>query len=601
MARQYVNLKNLHFLLHEVHHLAEVLEQDYYAMHDLESLNMMLDAAKQMADTYLLPHYEDMDRNEPELLDGEIKVHASMRPFLDAMGESGWLGAVAPMEVGGMQIPEMLGVSAAFIMSAANNGATGFTGLTTGAANLIATFGSKAQQEKYLPPMFAGTWQGTMALTEPQAGSSLSDVQTSATPMPDGSYRIRGQKIYISAGDYTETENVVHMLLARIDGAPAGTKGISLFIVPKYRDGAGGEGVFNDITPVGVYHKMGQKGTPATHLIFGEKEDCHGYLVGEAHRGLSYMFRMMNEARLMVGLGAVSIASAAYYASLQYAKERPQGRRYRDGQRDLTGPQTLIINHPDVRRMLLLQKAIVEGGLSLVMECARFADLAKAGDAEARAHYDLLLDLLTPVAKTYPSEMGIVSISNGLQVLGGGGFCKDFPLENYYRDIRIYPIYEGTTGIQSQDLLGRKVTMKEGKALKLLMAEIQKTLDASAAYEDLRPYADRLREKLATLQEITLHLVPFAMQGKVERYLADANLYMEFFGLVVVAWQWLKQGVVAKQALLGGHDDRTFLESKLHTMKFFFHYELPKTLGLTARLLDDTMLTLVPEAEEVVL
>ena len=601
MARQYVNMKNLRFMLHQVHNLEEVLQQDYYEMHDLESMDMMLDAAKQMADTYLFPHYEDMDRNEPQLENGEITVHSSVRPFLDAMGEAGWLGAVAPMEVGGMQIPEMLGVAAAFIMSAANNGATGFTGLTTGAANLIVSFGSKAQQDKYLPQMFGGVWQGTMALTEPQAGSSLSDVQTTATPMPDGSYRIRGQKIYISAGDYTETENVVHMLLARIDGAPLGTKGISLFIVPKYRDGASGELVFNDVTPAGVYHKMGQKGTPATHLMFGEKDDCHGYLVGEPHRGLSYMFQMMNEARLLVGLGAVSIASAAYHASLQYAKERPQGRRYRDGERDLSGPQTLIINHPDVRRMLLLQKAIVEGGLSLVMECARFADLAKAGDHAAREHYDLLLDLLTPIAKTYPSEMGIVSISNGLQVLGGGGFCTDFPLENYYRDIRIYPIYEGTTGIQSQDLLGRKVVMKDGKAVKLLMAEVQKTLEAAATFDDLKPYVRQLQEKLATLQEITLHLVPFALQGKVERYLADANLYMEFFGIVVVAWQWLKQGVVAKQHLLSGSEDRAFLESKLHTMKFFFHYELPKTLGLATRLLDDTMLTLVPEAEEVVL
>ncbi|RMG57460.1 MAG: acyl-CoA dehydrogenase [Bacteroidetes bacterium] len=600
MAREYVNMKNLRFLLHDVHQIKEVLAQPYYAEHDLESIDMMLDAVKQLSDTYLFPHYEDMDRNEPQLEGGEIKVHHSVRPYLDAMGEGGWIGAVAPMDLGGMQIPEMLGVSAAFVMAAANNGATGFNGLTTGAANLIVSFGSAEQKEKYLPKMFEGSWQGTMALTEPQAGSSLSDIQTTATPMPDGSYRIRGQKIYISAGDYTETENVVHMLLARIDGAPLGTKGISLFIVPKYREGEHGELVFNDVTPAGLYHKLGQKGTPATHLMYGEKDDCHGYLVGEPHRGLSYMFQMMNEARLLVGLGAVSIASAAYHASLQYAKERPQGRRYEDGKRDLTGPQTPIINHPDVRRMLLLQKAIVEGGLSLVMECARYADLAKAGDEETRAHYELLLDLLTPVAKTYPSEMGIVSISQGLQVLGGGGFCKDFPLENYYRDIRIYPIYEGTTGIQSQDLLGRKVVIKNGKAVKLLMAEIQKTLEAAEAYEDLRPYAEKLRAKLETVQQILMHLVPFAMQGKIERYLSDATLFMELFGLVVVAWQWLKQGVVAKQHLVSGKDDPDFMESKLHTMKFFYHYELPKTLGLAERLLDDTVLTIAEDTRELV-
>jgi butyryl-CoA dehydrogenase len=389
------------------------------------------------------------------------------------------------------------------------------------------------------------------------------------------------------------------MLLARIDGAPAGTKGISLFIVPKYRIGAGGEMIFNDITPAGVYHKMGQRGTPATHLIFGERDACYGDLLGEPHKGLSQMFQMMNEARIMVGLGAASLASAAYYASLQYAMERPQGRRLND--RDLSKPQTPIINHPDVRRMLYLQKALTEGALSIVMEASRYADLAKTSTGEEKEKYEMLLDLMTPIVKSFPSEMAIVSISNGLQILGGGGFCRDFPLENYYRDIRIYPIYEGTTGIQAQDLLGRKVTLHNGKALMLLAAEIQKTLDAADTYEDLRRYVQTLKQELQRLQQVTMHLVQFAMKGDIERFLSDATLYLELAGIVIAAWQWLKQAAAAQQTLitqLPAGDERDFYENKVHSMKFYFAYEVPKTHALVTRLMDTEVLTIVRTASE---
>ncbi|MEM7657218.1 MAG: acyl-CoA dehydrogenase, partial [Bacteroidota bacterium] len=577
----------------------DILNHELYAHTDAETIDMMIDAAKQMADQYLFPHYEGMDRAEPDLVDGTISVHESVHPFIKAMGESGWMSAMAPMELGGMQMPQMLGIVAGFIFSAANNGALGFTGLTSAAANLLVSFGSEEQQQTYLPKMFGGEWQGTMALTEPQAGSSLSDITTTAVPQADGTYKIKGQKIYISSGDYQGVKNVVHMLLARIEGAPKGTKGISLFVVPKLRIEEGGELVNNDVTTAGVYHKLGQRGTPATHLMYGEKDDCVGYLVGEANKGLNYMFQMMNEARIMVGLGACSIMSAAYYASLQYAKERPQGRRWSSGERNLEEPQTPIINHADVKRMLLLQKAHMEGGLSLVMQAGVYADFLHAVEGEEKEKYQLLLDILTPVVKTYPSEMGIVSVSNGLQILGGGGFCKDFPLENYYRDIRIYPIYEGTTGIQSMDLLGRKIVMKNGKAMQLLMAEIQQTMDAASTYEDLRPYVNILKEKLQVIQQVSMHLVGFAMKGQIERYLSDATLYMELFGIVLVAWQWLAQAQVAKEALLTkspNGDERDFYLSKVHTMKFYFHYEVPKTLGLAARLMDGEVLTL--EVEE---
>ncbi|MEM6766088.1 MAG: acyl-CoA dehydrogenase [Bacteroidota bacterium] len=587
-------MRNLRFSLYEVQKLQELFTYDRFSTYDEESSGMMLDACKQFADTHLYPHYEDMDRNAPYLDDdGRVHVHHSVRGMMDAAGEGGWLGATAPIELGGMEMPNMLASSANFIIAAANNAASGFPGLTTGAANLIVSFGSDQDKETYLPMMFSGKWQGTMALTEPQAGSSLSDITATATPNPDGSYRIKGQKIYISCGDYTTTENVIHLLLARIDGAPKGTKGISLFIVPRERIEEDGALTFNDVTTAGIYMKLGQKGNPATHLMFGEKDDCHGSLVGEANKGLSYMFQMMNEARIMVGMGGASIASAAYYASLRYANERPQGRLIQS--KDISQDQTLIINHPDVKRMLLLQKAIMEGSLNLVLECAKYSDLAEATEDEEKEKYELLLDILTPIAKTYPSEMGMVSVSNGLQIFGGGGFCKDFPLENYYRDIRIYPIYEGTTGIQSLDLLGRKVTMKGGAAAMHLFQEINQTLEEASTLEALNPYVEKLKTAVQQLQQVTMHLVGMAQKGNIEHFLADANVYMEMFSIVAVAWQWLKMGVVAKQALLTKNpegSEQEFYEAKIHTMKFFFHYELPKTLGLRERLLDPVGLTL---------
>ena len=596
MAKNYFNLQDLKFLLHEVHGMEGIFALPHFAHFDRESVDMMIDAAKQLADHYMFPFYEEVDRNEPELVDGEITVHKSVIPFIKAAGEAGWISATAPMEVGGMQAPYTLAVASGLITAAANNALSPFLGLTAAAANLLVEFGSEEQKEKYLGKLLSGDWQGTMALTEPQAGSSLSDITTIAYPQPDGTYKIKGQKIYISAGDYVGVENVVHMLLARIEGAPNGTKGISLFIVPKWRTGENGENEFNDVTPAGVYHKLGQKGIPATHLMYGEKDDCVGYLLGEENKGLSYMFRMMNEARIGVGTGAAGVAAAAYHASLEYAQERPQGRRLND--RDLSKPQTLIINHPDVRRMLLMQRAVVEGSMSLALQCGKYVDISTAGEGEEAEKNHLLLELLTPVLKTYPSEMGMISISNGLQIFGGGGFCKDFPLENYYRDIRIFPIYEGTTGIQSQDLLGRKMTMKQGAALKLFFKEVFKTTTEASQHEELRKYAAILQTKMDKLKEVGTHLAGFALKGDIERFLADATLFMEFFSIITIGWQWLKQGIAAKQALLTQNyhgKSAEFFDGKILTMKYFFHYEVPKTLGLAERLLDPEVLTIESE------
>lgn len=594
MAKQYLSVRNLKFLLHEVFKTEELTKHPRYEHIDKEAIDMIVDSALQIGDNIAHPVAAEMDRKPADFRDGKVYVHPQVKKYISAMAEAGLIGSSASLEVGGSQLPEIVTTAQGFIMSAANNGITTFTGLTAGAAGLIASFGSQELKEKYLEKMYGGQWQGTMCLTEPQAGSSLHYITSSATPTNEGYYKIRGQKIYISAGDHDQTENVIHLYLAKIDGAPAGTKGISLFVVPQKRE-ENGQLVDNDVTTIGIYHKMGQKGTPAIHLQTGAKnDDCRGWLVGEPHKGLTYMFQMMNEARLGVGLTGASIASAAYYEALEYANERPQGQTLSIKGQDPNAPQTLIINHPDVKRMLLFQKAVVEGSLSLIMQCALYGDLAHITEGAEKENYELLLDMLTPVAKTYPTEMGVQSVSSSLQCFGGGGFCEDFPLEKLYRDIRITTIYEGTTGIQSLALLGRNVTMKNGKAAMAYFQEVAKTIAEAKTYDPLKKYAESLEAEMQRLQNVTQHLVGFAMKGEVERFLSDATLYMEMFGISAIAWQWLRQGILAHQALLTKNpqgDELSFYESKIHTMKFFFAYEIPKTQGLATRLLDAEVLT----------
>lgn len=599
MAKQYHSRRNINFLLYEVHKAEELNEYPYYADHNRETFDMTLDAATQIADNLMFPYLKDVDKNQPELRDGKVTVHPMIKEYLKAMGESGIIGADFSYEYGGAQLPVIVTSMMGHIIMAANNGMM-FTGLTSGAARLITNFGSDELKEAYVANMLSGKWQGTMCLTEPQAGSSLSDVVSSAEPLEDGTYKIRGQKVFISGGDGDMADNVIHLLLARIKGAPKGTKGISLFVVPKIRL----DGTDNDVTSMGIYHKLGQKGVPAMHLGFGDKNDgCVGYLVGEPHKGLNYMFQMMNEARIGVGITGASISSAAYYAALEYAKERPQSRRLNQ-KSALDSPQIPIIQHPDVKRMLLSQKAAVEGSLSLLAEVSKYFDIAHATtDDDERQKYHLLLELLTPIAKTYPCEAGMRVTSDALQCFGGYGFTEDFPAEQYYRDIRITPIYEGTTGIQSQDLLGRKVPMNGGKASQLLAQEVGATIKEALQFDDLKKYAITLKTEGERLQKVTMHLLGVAGTGDVERFLSDATLYMELFSTNVIAWQWLKQAVVAKQKMLitsADSDDMAFYESKLHTMKYFFHYEVPKTLGLEVRLMDEEVLT-IENGKEVVM
>ena len=600
MAEQYLSMDNLRYVLYDVHQMEDLFQYARFQDHDRGSADILLDSVKDFSDNELFPYFREMDEEPAHFKDGKIIVHPQFEKICKQSAELGLIGASFDYEDGGVQLPSVLNTAAYYIMEAANNHTTGYPGLTSGSADLIVAFGSQELKDTYLPKMLGGDWGGTMCLTEPQAGSSLSDVTTSATPTEDGYYEITGQKIFISGGDHEYAENFVHLVLARIDGAPAGTKGISLFVVPKFRLTEDGGLEPNDVITAGDFQKLGQRGYCTTHLVFGENENCRGWLVGQPHKGLRYMFQMMNGARIAVGRGGVSIATAAYYASLKYAKERPQGRLISGkGQKDLSQDQVLIIRHPDVRRMLLLQKAVAEGSLSLLLQAAIYHDLEHVTEGEEQEKWNLLLEILTPIVKTYPAEMGSISVSNGLQVLGGYGFCSEFVLQQYYRDIRIMAIYEGTTGIQSKDLLGRKMTMKGGKAAHLIAQEMGKTMTDALTFDDLKPYAKTLGLNIKRTQEVMSHLMEFAKDGDMERYLADATIFMDFFSTIVVGWQWLKMAVVAKRAMVSGNltQSEEFYESKIHTMKFYYKYEMPRTAGFMETLLSNEVLTMEMEKE----
>lgn len=604
MADKYVDMDTLKYMLYDVHKLEGLLGRERFQDHDKEALDLFIDSTKTFADKELFPYMQAMDEKPAYHKDGTVYVHEQVKTMMHKGGELGLISAVFDYDDGGMQIPFMVQTATNYILNAANNHLPGYTGLTQGAAELIIHFASQELKDTYVPEMLSGKWGGTMCLTEPQAGSSLSDIVTKATPTEQGHYNISGQKIFISGGDNHFTENVVHLLLARIEGAPKGTKGISLFVVPKNRVTADGSLEPNDVTTVADFQKLGQRGYCTTHLGFGDADNCQGYLVGEPNKGLHYMFMMMNGARIAVGLGSSAIASAAYYASLQYANERPQGRKLTsDGTKDINDKQALIVEHPDVRRMLLLQKAVVEGSMSLVMLASKYYDLENtATSPEEKKKYNTLLEMIIPVVKTYPSEAGAYSINNGLQILGGYGFCSDFILQLYYRDIRISSIYEGTTGIQSQDLLGRKMTMGHGEGAQLLMAEMMETIQAASQLDSLKGYAKILGDKLQVTQQILGHLMPFAMKGDYERFLADASIFMEFFSLVIMGWTWLDIGVNAQQALITGNGNYAdeFYESKLETLEYFFAYELPKTAGHAEILMHPTTVTIKKEKEYIV-
>jgi hypothetical protein len=472
-------------------------------------------------------------------------------------------------------------MAAAEYFNGANYAFMMYSGLTHGAGKLVEAFGTQEQKDMYLKKMFTCEWGGTMLLTEPEAGSDVGALTTKAVPQGDGTYKITGQKIFISSGDNDLVPNIIHPVLARIEGAPAGTKGISLFAVPKYRvnpDGSLGE--FNDIKCVGIEEKMGIHGNATCTMSMGEKDDCIGTLLGEENKGMRAMFLMMNEARLLVGMQGFACATASYMNAVNYAKERIQGKNLLDFMNP-DAPGVAIINHPDVRRQLLTMKAYVEGMRSILYYVAWCEDKANTtDDATEKEKYHDLIELLIPIAKGYVTDKAFEVCNGGMQVYGGYGFIKEYPQEQLMRDCRITMIYEGTNGIQSMDLLGRKLGMKKGKLVMDLMGEIMAVTGAAKNIDSIKDFAVKVEEALNKLGEVAMHMGKTAMSDKVLNAFAFSYPFMEVTGDVVMAWMLLWRAQIAATALeKAKKKDIPFYKGQLKSAQFFCNTVLPTTLG----------------------
>ena len=558
---------DISFLLREVFHVASLCELERFSHHDLETFELYIESARALARTRLFPLFKEMDANEPTFDGVHVRVHPRMGALYDALAELGVVSAPRPGSVGGADLPQTVVTVANLHLMAANAGAVGFPLLTAGAAHLIEAFGDDDLKATYMQPMYDGRWTGTMALTEPHAGSSLAEITTTATPNSDGTFRVRGAKIFISGGDHDIRENIVHMTLARIAGAPEGIKGVSLFAIPKYRVSPDGL-VHNDVHTTQLIHKIGWKALPSVALGFGENDDCHGWLVGAPGHGLKYMFQMMNEARLMVGANGIATASAAYFEALAYADTRRQGR----GLAAASTPGAVrLIEHPDVRRMLLRQKAIVEGGLALLIQTGLFADTAAGATGATQIRAAAILDLLTPIAKSFPAEWGFESNSLALQILGGYGYTSEYLPEAWLRDQRLNSIHEGTTGIQGLDLLGRKVVAHNGAALAGLIEELQATTDAAARIDALAPLATKLSSLSALAQETTHTLARRGLGGDIVGMLGHSDDYLRAMSVMTVAWMWLKIAVAAH-----ARPASDFSRGKIAACRYWFAAEVPR-------------------------
>lgn len=576
MSSNLIPRRDLEFLLHDWLRVEELTERPRFAEHNRETVDSLLDLVRTLGVEKFEPINRSLDLQEPYVgEDGEVVHPEGLRAALAAFDEAGLTAAGFDEELGGMQLPFTVATAARALLQSASVAATSYQMLSEGNASLMVAHASPELVERFAMPVIEGRWYGTMCLSEPHAGSSLGDITTRAEKQDDGSYRLFGTKMWISGGDHSLSENIVHLVLAKAGGAAAGTKGISLFVVPKVMvndDGSLGER--NDVSLVGLNHKMGWRGTTNAMLNFGEgfatpggRKGAVGYLVGEEGKGLAAMFHMMNGARIGVGMSATALGYAGYRASLQYARERTQGRPVEA--KDPTTPMVPLVRHPDVRRMLLAQKAYAEGALALGLYAARLLDEERtAEDEQARKDAHDLLELLTPIVKSWPSQFCVEANSLAIQVLGGSGYTRDFPVEQFFRDNRLNPIHEGTHGIQALDLLGRKVVMGGGRGLHLLGDRIAATISrAQEAGGDAAAYGEQLGAATKRLMETTATL--WADKDPATA-LSNASVYLEAAGHVVIAWIWLEQ-------LLAATGDDAFAQGKQAACRYFYAFELPRT------------------------
>ncbi|MFT3807242.1 acyl-CoA dehydrogenase [Arenimonas sp.] len=582
-ASPLIDRRNLDFMLYELLGVDRLTRYPRFADHGRETFDAAIELAHQIAVAKFYPHNRKGDLNEPKMVDGKVELIPEIAEAMDAFNEAGFAALLADASDGGMQLPFVIASTCDCMFSAANPGTVAYPALARAAANLLAVYGTEEQQRLYMKPIHEGRYYGTMCLSEPQAGSSLADITTQAAPQADGSYRLTGAKMWISAGDHELGDNIVHLVLARIAGAPAGVKGISLFIVPRWRVNADGtRAARNDVKLAGVNHKMGQRGSVNTFLKFGEAGDCHGYLVGEANQGLAYMFHMMNEERIGVGMGAILQGQVGYLHSLQYARERRQGRHA--DQKDPSSAPIALIEHADVRRMLLSQKSWVEGALALGFYASQLVDFAHDEDPAVRRDSALLLEVLTPIVKAWGSEYSLKANDLAIQILGGYGYTREYPVEQCYRDNRINPIHEGTNGIQALDLLGRKAMMQNGGALRLLLQRIAAGCQDASALPELQPLALQLLAGVKLAEEATQAVAKRLLSGEVRLALANAQHYMTLLGHLSIGWMWLQSAVIAQRALPSANSvDTDFYRGKLQACRFFFASELPQ-IELAAKL-----------------
>lgn len=588
MAQQIADRRDVDFVLHEMLQVEQLSKHEKFAEFNKKTVDLIISEARNLAIKEILPTQEIGDREGLVFDKGNVTLPESFHRAYELFKEGEWLALSEDTEWGGQGMPRSIALAANDYLVGANLSFMMYPGLTHGAGKLVETFGTDKQKELFLKKLYTGEWTGTMLLTEPEAGSDVGALTTTAVKNDDGTYSITGNKIFISSGEHDLAENIIHPVLARIEGAPEGTKGISLFLVPKiWVNDKGSLGEPNDVVCTGIEEKMGIHGNSTASLALGGKGKCRGTLLGEENKGMRAMFTMMNEARLLVGLQGFCCASASYMHAVNYAKERVQGKNLLQ-MMDKDAPSVPIIQHPDVRRQLLTMKVYVEAMRSLIYYIGMCDDrIAVSDNEEEKARYKGIVDVIIPVVKGYITDKAFEVCSHGVQVYGGYGYIKEYPVEQLLRDCRITMIYEGTNGIQAMDLLGRKLGMNGGKPIMDLLGEMQKTIAQAKSVEAVKDLAVKVEEALNKLGEVALHMGQTAMSPKVLNAFAFAHPFMEATGDVVFAWMLLWRATVAATKLEEGakKKDIAYYEGQLKNIEFFSNSILPITHGKMAAIL----------------
>jgi alkylation response protein AidB-like acyl-CoA dehydrogenase len=589
MTQQIADRRDVDFVLHEQMNVEAYTRGSVYADYNRKTIDMVVSEARHLAIKELLPTFALGDEEGCHFDNGAVRIPDCFHRAWRLIREGDWIAMAEDPQWGGQGMPRMVALAAGDYLVGANLPFLVYASLTVGAANLVARFGTPEIKQRFLKKMYSGQWTGTMLLTEPEAGSDVGALTTMALKNTDGTYSITGSKIFISAGDHDLAENIIHPVLARIEGAPAGTSGISLFLVPKYWvEDDGRIGSRNDIICTGIEKKMGLHANATCSMALGSKGQCRGILLGEENQGMRAMFHMMNEARLLVGLQGLCCASASYINALNYARERKQGRHLLKT-KDADAPLVSIIEHPDVRRQLMTMKVYVEGMRSLLYYVGGLEDRLKLSDKKQdRERYQGMVDLLIPIAKGYVTDKSFEVCNHGLQIFGGYGYIKDYPQEQLLRDCRITMIYEGTNGIQALDLLGRKLGLNGGQPLMDLLGECQHTFSEAKKYPELASHAKRLETAVNELVKVTQHIGSMAKSLKIMQAFAFAHPFMEVAGDVLMAWMLLWRATVAAQKLTlkPNKKDHHFYKGQIKSSEYFIACVLPATLGKMRAVLD---------------